>query len=156
MAIDGNQPPATPECRAVRRQLGVDKPPVDVGLHLERCDGCRAEARRLRAAWALLNVVEPLQPSPQFSQRVWAKIAVKHPSTASRIWGGGLPVWSWRWAAGGLAVILVAVVPVAVWYQDRHDRPELVAQLDLVESRELLTNLDVVQDLDVLLLLDDP
>jgi hypothetical protein len=53
----------------------------------------------------------------------------------------------------GLAVILIAVGPVAVWY---HDRPELVAQLDLVESRELLTNLDVVQDLDVLLLLDDP
>lgn len=156
MGINRNRPADTPECRAVRRQLGLDRPPADVALHLEHCAACRAEALRLRRAWALLNVVEPLQPSPQFSRRVWAKIDAVHAPASGRPWGGGLPVWSWRWTAAGLAVILAAVIPAAVWYHDRHDRPELVAQLDLMESRDMLADLEVVEDLDVLLLLDDP
>jgi hypothetical protein len=65
-------------------------------------------------------------------------------------------VWSLRWAAASLAVVLSAVIPVLVWHQDQPERPDVVAQLDLMESRELLTDLEVVQDLDVLLLLDDP
>jgi predicted anti-sigma-YlaC factor YlaD len=157
MVSDQGQTASTPECHAVRRQLGaeLDTPTTDVAAHLERCVACRTEARRLRAAWALLNVVEPRQPSPQFSDRVWAQIAAEESPGLGRRWGG-LPVRSLRWAAAGLAVALAAVIPVAVWYQDQHDGPELVAQLDLMESRELLTNLEVVEDLDVLLLLDDP
>lgn len=148
-----------PECRAVRRHLGaeLDSPTPDVAAHLAGCTDCRAEARRLGAAWALLKVVEPPQPSSQFARGVWAKIAAE-PSHGPGPGWGGLPVWSLRWAAAGLAVALAvaAVIPVVVWHQDRNGRPEMVAQLDLVESRELLTDIEVVENLDVLLLVDDP
>jgi hypothetical protein len=133
----------------------LDKLPADVVAHLEHCQACRTEAHRLRATWALLNVAEPRQPSPQFSRRVWAKIAAERsgPLTDRR---GGLPAGSLRGVAAAAAVILLAVVPVAVWYQAPQGRPDVVAQLELMESGELLTNLEVVADLDVLLLLDDP
>lgn len=152
-----NQIAFTPECRVIRRQLGadLDEPTADVSAHLARCAACRAEARRMGATWALLNVVEPVDPSPQFAHRVWARIEAEGSRVPGRRWGG-LPVWSWRWAAAGIAVVLAAVVPVVVWHQDRAERPELVAQLDVMESRELLTDIEVVQDLDVLLLIDDP
>jgi hypothetical protein len=61
-----------------------------------------------------------------------------------------------RWAAAGLAVALAVAVPIGVWYQGAQDRPELMAQVDVLASHELLVNMDVVEDLDVLLLLDDP
>jgi predicted anti-sigma-YlaC factor YlaD len=156
MAADQDHTAPTSECRAIRRQLGaeLDRPPPDVAAHLAGCESCRAEAKRLGAAWALLKVVEPPQPSSQFTRGVWAKLAES--SRAPGQGWGGLPVWSLRWAAAGLAVVLLAVVPVVVWHENRHERPEVVAQLDLVESQELLTDIEVVQDLDVLLLLDDP
>ncbi|MEW6684153.1 MAG: hypothetical protein AB1451_14740 [Nitrospirota bacterium] len=155
MAPDQHHAALAPKCRAVRRQLGaeLDSPTPDVAAHLAGCTACRAEAHRLGATWALLKVVEPPQPSSQFARGVWTKIAAA-PGTPSLGWGR-LPVWSLR-AAAVLAVALAAVIPVVVWQQDRHERPELVAQLDLVESREMLTDIEVVEDLDVLLLLDDP
>jgi hypothetical protein len=132
----------------------LDEPAAHIAAHLAACESCRAEARRLGAAWALMNIVEPRRPSSQFAQGVWHKIA--ETETSSDLPRSGRPVWSLRWAAAGLAVVLAATVPVAVWYQDPPERPEIVAQLDLMESRELLTDLEVVRDLDVLLLLDDP
>jgi hypothetical protein len=132
----------------------LDTPPADIVAHLAGCPGCGTEARRLGAAWALLNVVEPPPPPSQFTRGVWTKIA-KSSHTPGPGWSG-LPVLSLRWAAAGLAVVLLAVVPVVVWHQDPHDSPELVAQVDVMDSRELLTNLEVVEELDVLLLLDDP
>ncbi len=152
MASDDNQTSTTPECRAVQSQLGpdLDRPTPAVASHLERCAACRAEARRLNSAWALLNVVEPRDPSPRFTAGVWAKIAARAPAGHRR------PSWSLRWAAAGLAASLAIAVPIALWYQATQARPELMAQADLVDSHELLANLDVVDDLDVLLLLDDP
>jgi hypothetical protein len=100
--------------------------------------------------WALLNVVESRDPSPRFSAAVWEKIAAYDRFAQRR------PAWSLRWAAAGLAVALAAAIPVAVWYQGAQDRPELMAQVDVMASHELLVNMDVVEDLDVLLLLDDP
>ncbi|MFZ5862902.1 MAG: hypothetical protein ACOYXR_08690 [Nitrospirota bacterium] len=128
----------------------MDRPTPDVADHLERCATCRAEAKRLNAAWALLNIVEARDPSPRFTAGVWAKIEAREPAGPPR------PVWSLRLAAAALAVVLAAVLPVAVWHQDTQDRPELLAQLDAMESHELLENLEVVEDLDVLLSLDDP
>jgi hypothetical protein len=128
----------------------LDRPTPDVASHLERCAPCRAEARRRDSTWALLNVVDSREPSPRFTAGVWAKIAAQGPSAQHR------PAWSLRWAAAGLAVALAAAVPIAVWYLGAQDRPELMAQVDVMASHELLVNMDVVEDLDVLLLLDDP
>jgi hypothetical protein len=128
----------------------LDRPTPDVAAHLKGCAPCRAEARRLNAAWALLTAVDPREPSPRFAAGVWAKIA------ATDAEGSRRPAWSLRWAAAGLAVALAAAVPFAVWYRDAQDRPELMAQADVIASHELLVNMDVVEDLDVLLLLDDP
>ncbi len=157
MTADQHQTSPTPECRTIQRQLGpeLNLPPAQVTAHLEQCSACRAEAGRLDTAWALLNVLEPRKPSTQFAHRVWAKISAEEsPALGAR--RGGLPVWSLRGVAATAGVVLLAVVPVAVWYQGQHDGPDVVAQLDLMESRDLLTNLEVVEDLDVLLLLDDP
>ena len=158
MAPDQDRTASTPECHRIRQRLGaeLEEPAADVAEHLARCAACTVEAQRLRAAWRLLGAIETRQPSPQFARRVWAKIAGDRAPGLGSPRNGGLPVWSIRWVAAGLAVVLAAVVPIAVWYQNRHDHPELVAQLDLVEARELLTNLEVVEDLDVLLLVDDP
>lgn len=155
MPSDQEQP-LTPECRATRHRLGpeLDRVPADVAAHLAGCSDCRAEARRLGSAWALLNIVAPTQPSPQFARGVWARIA-DSPSAPNPGWTG-LPAWSLRGVAAAAAVVLLSVVPVAVWHQGPHDRPELVAQVDVINSQELLTDLEVVEDLDVLLLLDDP
>jgi hypothetical protein len=128
----------------------MDTPTPDVASHLEGCTPCRVEARRLNATWALLKVAASPEPSPRFSAGVWAKIAVQG-STAPR-W----PTWSLRWAAAGLAVALAVAIPIAVWNRSGQDRPELIAQVDVMASHELLVNMDVVEDLDVLLLLDDP
>lgn len=149
-------PSVPPECRAVRRQLGAesDEAAAHIAAHLAGCEFCRAEAHRLGAAWALLNIVEPRRPSSQFAQGVWAKIAES--SRGSGHGWGGLPAWSVRGVAAAAAVILLSVVPVAVWHQSSRDEPERLAQADVMDSRELLTNLDVVEELDVLLLLDDP
>jgi hypothetical protein len=151
MASNDNQNSTTPECRAVRSRFGpdLDRPTPFDASHLERCAACRAEARRLNAAWALLHVVESREPSHRFTTGVWAKIAAHDPAARRR------PAWSLRWAATGLAVALAVAVPIALWYQTQA-RPELMAQADVMDSHELLANLDVVEDLDVLLLLDDP
>ncbi len=157
MASDHLQP-LTPECRAIRPRLGpeLDKIPADIAAHLKHCPACRIEALRRQATWSLLNVVAPPPLSPQFSRRVWTKIAAEQPGARTRHWGGGFPVWSLRGIAAAAAVVLLSIVPVAVWHQGPSDRPELVAQADLINSQELLTDLEVVEDLDVLLLLDDP
>jgi hypothetical protein len=152
MGSRNKMPSTTSTCRAVRSKIGteLDTPTPDVAAHLKGCAPCRAEARRLNAAWALLNVMDPREPSPRFGAGVWAKIV------AADAEGFRRPAWSLRWAAAGLAVALAAVVPFVVWYQGAQDRPELMAQVDVMASHDLLVNMDVVEDLDVLLLLDDP
>ncbi|MFZ5876550.1 MAG: hypothetical protein ACOYXU_09090 [Nitrospirota bacterium] len=152
MASNDNRSFSTSDCRAVRSRLGtdLDKPTPDVVSHLEHCASCRAETRRLNAAWALLNAVEPREPSSRFAAGVWAKIAAHDRAGSLR------SAWSLRWAAAGLAVALAVAVPATVWYRSAQDRPELLAQVDVMASHDLLVNMDVVEDLDVLLLLDDP
>lgn len=153
MVTDDHNASTTPECRAVRSRLGpdLDSPSADVASHLERCSACRAESHRLNAAWALLNVAESRAPSPRFAAGVWAKIAAGDAPVTQR-----RPSRVLRWAAAGLAVSLAAAAPFVVWYRGAQDRPELAAQLDVMESHEMLANIEVVEDLDVLLSLDDP
>jgi len=156
VASDRDQAVRSNECRKARQQLGAepDRPSAEASAHLGQCEPCRAEARRLGAVWALLNVVDPVDPSPDFARRVWAKIAAEPSGTPISRWGG-LPAWSLRWVAVAL-VIALAIAVVTLWHLDRPEHPEVAAQLDLVESPELLANFDVVENLDVLLLVEDP
>jgi anti-sigma-K factor RskA len=112
----------------------------------------------LQASWALLNVVEDREPSPQFTARVMAKLrpdplragVSRLPSLGSR---------GFRWAALAAAAAVIVLVVAGVLDREPIKAPsngsEVVADLELVESEELLQHLDVVQDLDLLLLMDE-
>ncbi len=154
MAPDPHEHVPGSDCRAARARLRGDAeglPPL-LAAHVSGCTACRREADHLRAAWTLLGALDAREPSPRFAAGVWAKIA--EADAGRHRWV--TPAWTARWAAAAIALVAAVAIPVGIISQRTHDRPELVAQLDLVESHELLTNLDVVEELDVLLLLDEP
>lgn len=148
------------DCRTAQAESagGIDHLADPVGAHLETCPACREETRRLQASWALLNVVEDREPSPQFTARVMAKLrpdplragVSRLPSLGSR---------GFRWAALAAAAAVIVLVVAGVLDREPIKAPsngsEVVADLELVESEELLQHLDVVQDLDLLLLMDE-
>ena len=154
MATDPHEHAPGPDCRAARAQLRGDAAelPPPLAAHVRGCAACRGEADRLRAAWTLLGALNAREPSPRFAAGVWAKIA--RTDAGRRRWAA--PARTARWAAAAVALVAAVAIPFGIISQRTHDRPELVAQLDLVESHELLANLDVVEELDMLLLLDEP
>ncbi len=154
MAPDPHEHAPGPDCRAARARLrgdAEDLPPL-LSAHVSGCAACRREAHRLRAAWTLLGALGAREPSPRFAIGVWATIAEADAGRRRRV----MPAWTRRWAAAAVALVAAVAIPVGIISQRTHDHPELVAQLDVVESHELLANLDVVEELDVLLLLDEP
>jgi predicted anti-sigma-YlaC factor YlaD len=164
MAPDPHEHAPGPDCRAARARLRGDAEelPPPLAEHVSGCAACRGETDRLRAAWTLLGALNARKPSPRFAAGVWAKIARTDAGRRRR----ATPARTARWAAAAVALVAAIAIPVGIISQRTHDssvtdeccfpRPELVAQLDLVESHELLANLDVVEELDVLLLLDEP
>jgi hypothetical protein len=164
MATDPHEHAPGPDCRAARARLRGDAEdlPPPLAAHVSGCATCRGEADRLHAAWTLLGALDAREPSPRFAAGVWAKIAGA--DAGRRRWAA--PARTARWAAAAVALVAAVAIPVGLISQRTHDssvtdeccfpRPELVAQLDVVELHELLANLDVVEELDVLLLLDEP
>jgi hypothetical protein len=110
----------------------------------------------LQASWALLNVMEDREPSPQFTARVMAKLR-PDPLRAGVSRLPSLGPRGFRWAA--LAAVVIVLVVAGVLDREPIKTPsngsEVVADLELVESEELLQHFDVVQDLDLLLLMDE-
>jgi anti-sigma factor RsiW len=57
---------------------------AEVREHLDLCPSCREEVRSLSDAWDILGVLEPIQLSPDFRARFWAKVRREENTGAGR------------------------------------------------------------------------
>jgi predicted anti-sigma-YlaC factor YlaD len=84
--------------------------------HLDECDGCRAIATRMRAAFALAKDVEMPEPSPlfweHFSARVHEGVRGAEASQTAR-WFGWAQGATAKWAMS--AALLTLLVVAGVW-----------------------------------------
>lgn len=112
------------ECLRVQRILWTDGTGEPVASHLEECDGCRAEARRmgqLRTALADLAAELPV-PRPELEP---ALLALVERSRLGRARDLVVHPRFWRGAAWGAAAATAAAFGVLV--ARRIIRPDLVA-----------------------------
>ena len=57
---------------------------MEIQLHLRMCESCRQEEQGLSSAWNMLSVLEPIEPSPHFRERFWARVREEEEKKASR------------------------------------------------------------------------
>jgi hypothetical protein len=104
--------------------------------HLAACHACAAEARRLRAAWKALDVLEDLPPSPGFAGQVRARVR-----SARR------PAWLPLAAAAGLLVAATVLLTIPAVPPVPGLSP---AEIDIVKNLDLLENYEMVEAIDLL------
>lgn len=142
-------------CRKAREHLALhpdasEAPDVraSVDAHLQACPACAAEARRLAAAWGLLDAWVDTPTAADLVPRLRA--LPRSALVASR------RSRSWRPLAAAAALLIAAAAlllrpsrpveqpaPVAL-------TPAEIAQIDAIQNLELLQNMDVVENLDLL------
>jgi anti-sigma factor RsiW len=84
--------------------------------HLNACAECRAEEQALAASWNALAALAPIEPSPDFRARFWARIR-REEDEAAYSWRRLAPLFAGfagLWAAGAaLGVYLFLRTPAS-------------------------------------------
>ena len=77
---------------------------AEIKTHLLGCQGCQTEERLLKETWNMLNVLEPIEPSPDFRARFWERVREEERKTSWLSFPRLVPVM-----AGVLGVWVVGV-----------------------------------------------
>jgi predicted anti-sigma-YlaC factor YlaD len=155
------------DCREVREHLvayldGELAPPFGrvVSSHLDGCPACREEARLLKESWALMDVLDDVQPSEDFEDRLWRKIDELAPEERPV----ARPIYR-RWKVLSLlaAAMLLLAVGFFAFFRFFRDRgpgaglepmKESVAKADeeiqVANNLELLENMDLLENMEIL------
>jgi len=141
------------DCREAQRRLEelpetLDRQglPEDIREHLTHCQICSAAWRELDASWELLDLLEPIEPTPRLRKGLFRKIKALEQEEKGR-----LGKWVLRLAP---AFAAAAVLLVALLLQSQPspmtpaDEREVVQHLDLLEDLDLIENLEMVAQFD--------
>jgi len=114
--------------------------------HMETCPVCRQRFEALQQTDAMINGMEPLEPSADFNRNFWSKVADLENRATKRSWlrvllTGWRPVLASGMAAGIAAVILIYTG------QGKGPNPE---EVFIAQNMDLLQNYDVIDHLDML------
>ena len=92
-----------------------------IDTHIEQCAQCREMVEAQRTVWEMLDAWTPLEVSPNFDARLYARIAAERASPGWRQWLGRVfrPATPYRlWkpavslvAAGAVVALALAVLP---------------------------------------------
>ncbi len=134
-------------CDAVRALLPHHPDPDEspsvrdaVSAHLLECRDCAEAWRQLRASWKALDAWDDVSPSPDFPERVRARVG-RRPVARRRAW---IPLAA---AAG----VLVAVVATFVMRPDADPAGMLTpAEIEIVRHLDLLENYEMAEAVDLL------
>ena len=120
--------------------------PSDIHEHLEHCASCSAAWRELVESWGLLDVLEPIEPTPSLRKGLFRKIKVLERQEKPL-----LRKWILRLSP---ALAAAAVFLAALLFQsyssslNPSEEQEVVQHLDLLQDMDLIEHLDMVAQFD--------
>jgi anti-sigma factor RsiW len=120
--------------------------------HMEQCPACRAFADSQSAVWNALDAFEAMPISPDFDQRLWARIeAEEQGSWLTRFWNriteSGTAMWR-----PALPVAAALVLATGLWLRPvlgptAETEPTVTATIDATEIETALEDMEMLRQL---------
>lgn len=131
-----------------------------IKAHLDRCAVCSKELAILKKSWALLDNLEDIEPSPDFSNRFYKRLAEKESRREVRVFGFPKPALNWAPALVTAVILLFFIniylnvrtysVKKAQFVVSGGGSSETNEEKEIIENLELLEYLEMFEDLDIL------
>ncbi|SRR5712691_13209791 len=127
---------------------------AEFAAHIEACDGCRRVVEAQRAMWGALDGWTPVEVSPDFDARLYARIAQEQAAPPWRRWlraifRPSVPYPFWRPAVGLAAACAVLAVGFLVRVPNPGDTSKQIRadNVDIEQVERTLEDLDMLTPL---------